>query len=408
MKIVQVGTGFIPVSPGVTGGAEKYVHYLSVSLQSLGHQVTVIDMPADLDAPSPYRRLEVPFHWRHDFNLVAHALRGLLFGRAAARRLERLIQQGGVELVNFHSQFTGVTGMPIARRHGVPAVFTMHNPLWSDAAACQSRFQRIKFWLEQRTEMRADAVIGLSGHVTEHRVRHFRLSPAKATAVPVGVDDFWFESRPISASVKERYAPDGEPLILLVGRMGPYKNQLVVAQALPRLLAAVPNARLVFVGPQDSSPYLHRVQTAVADAHAEAHVIFAGAVPLEELAQIYGLAQVFVLPSLQENSPQALLEAMAQGKAIVASDIPPVREILPEGCAELVPPLDQEALAKTLIRLLSDGGARDELGARARRRACDVYRWEKVASQIAEVYERLTRRPAEPAEDLGRSWPSAI
>jgi glycosyltransferase involved in cell wall biosynthesis len=389
MKIIQVGTGSVPVHPGVTGGVEKYIHYLSAALQRLGHQVTVIDMPSDQASPSPYRRLEVPLRWRHDSNLVSHALRGLFFGQAAARQLERLIQQGEVELVNFHSQFTGVTGIPIARRHGIPAVFTMHNPLWSDAAACQSRLQRIKFWLEQRTETQADAVIGLSAHVTEHRVRYFGLSPAKATVEPVGVDDFWFESRPISAPVKERYAPGGELLILHVGRMAPYKNQLILAQALPRLVAAVSNARLVFVGPQDSSPYLRRVQAAVAEAHAEAHVIFAGAIPLEELAQVYGLAQVFVLPSSQENCPQVLLEAMAQGKAIVASDVPPVREMLPEGTGELVPPLDHEALTQTLIRLLRDDGAREEMGVRARQRAYGVYRWERVAEQVLRVYQNL-------------------
>jgi glycosyltransferase involved in cell wall biosynthesis len=395
MKIVQVGTGFIPVLPGVTGGAEKYIHYLSVGLTRLGHRVTVVDMPARPHAPSPYQRLEVPLHWRHDFNLVAHALRGLLFGRAAARQLERLIEQGEVDLVNFHSQFTGVTGIPIARRYRIPPVFTMHNPLWSDAAACQSRLQRTKFWLEQRTETQADAVICLSGHVMEHRVRYFGLSPARATVAPVGVDDFWFQSRPISRLVKERYAPNGEPLILLVGRIAAYKNQLVLAQALPRLLAAMPNARLVFVGSQDSSPYLRRVRAAVAEAHAESHVIFAGAVPLEELAQIYEIAQVFVLPSLHENCPQALLEAMAQGKAIVASDIPPVRELLPDGSAELVPPLHHEAMAQTLIRLLRDDRAREELGARARKRAYDVYRLEKVASRIVEAYQRLTDQPTE-------------
>jgi glycosyltransferase involved in cell wall biosynthesis len=401
MNVAQVGTGSVPVRPDVTGGAEKYIHYLSVALQRLGHQVTVVDMPAGPDAPSPYRRLEVPLRWRYDGNLVAHALRGLLFGRTVARHLEGLIQAGEVDVVNFHSQFTGVTGIPIARRHGVLAVFTMHNPLWSDAAACQSRLQRTKFWLEQRTETQADAVVGLSGHVTEQRVRYFGLSRARAAVIPVGVDDFWFESRPISAPVKERYAPGGEPLILLVGRMAPYKSQLILAEALPRLLAAVPNARLVFVGPQDSSPYLRRVQAAVAEAHAEAHVIFAGAVPLEELAQIYGLAQVFVLPSLQENCPQVLLEAMAQGKAIVASDIPPVREMLLEGSAELVLPLDQEALPQTLIRLLRDDSARDELGARARQRAYDVYRWEKVAGRVVEVYYQLARRPAKVARGVG-------
>jgi glycosyltransferase involved in cell wall biosynthesis len=152
---------------------------------------------------------------------------------------------------------------------------------------------------------------------------------------------------------------------------------------------------LVFVGPQDPSPYLCRVKTTVAAAHAEAHVIFAGVVPLSELVQIYGLARVFVLPSLQENCPQALLEAMAQGKAIVASDIPPLRELLPDGTAELVPPLHHKALAETLIRLLRDDRAREQLGVQARQRAYDVYRWEKVASRIIEVYRRLTGQPAE-------------
>lgn len=397
MNIVQVATGFIPVSPSVTGGAEKYIHYLSTALQRLGHQVTVIDMPAGPASLSSYRQLEVPLPWRYDFNLVAHAVRGLLFGRAVARQLERLIQAGEVDVVNFHSQFTGVTGIPIARRHGVPTVFTMHNPLWSDPAACRSRLQRAKFWLERRAEAKADAVIGLSQVVTDHRARYFDLAPVKTAVVPVGVDDFWFKSRPISALVKERYAPTGEPLILLVGRIAPYKNQLALAQALPRLRAAVPNACIVFVGPQDSLPYLQRVRAAVAEARAEAHVVFAGAVPLEELTQIYGLARVFVLPSLQENCPQALLEAMAQGKAIVASAIPPLREMLPEGTAELVPPLDHEALAQTLVRLLRDDCAREELGARARQRAYDVYRWEKVAGRVVEVYHPPTRRPAEIA-----------
>jgi glycosyltransferase involved in cell wall biosynthesis len=400
MKIVQVGTGFVPVSPDVTGGAEKYIHYLSTTLQRLGHQVTVIDMPADPASPTLYRRLEVPVPWRRDSNLVAHVVRGLLFGQSVARHLKRLIQAGGWDVVNFHSQFTGVLGIPVARRLDVPTVYTMHNPYWSDPAACRSRLQRAKFWLERRSEAKADAVIGLSQLVTQHRARYF--GPARVAAVvPVGVDDFWFESKAISVPVKERYCPSEEPLILHVGRMAPYKNQLVLAQALPRLLAAVPNARLVFVGPHDSSSYLRRVRAVVAEARAEEHVIFTGAIPLDELAQIYRLAKVFVLPSLQENCPQVLLEAMAQGKAIVASDIAPVREMLPQGSAELVPPLDREALAQTLIRLVLDAGVRDELGARARQRAHDVYRWEKVACRIVEAYRRLERRPAELARVAG-------
>lgn len=396
MRICQVGTGFIPLLPNVTGGAERYTHNLSVALSRAGHEVTVIDIPMQERVSFPYTRVEAPIRWRHDFNQVMHAARGLLFGRSAARQLGRLIHEGKVEVVNFHSQFTGIMGIPIARRHGIPAVFTMHNPIWSDGAACQSRLLRTKFWLEQQTEKQADGVIGLSRHVTRHRVRYFGLSPAQVTVAPVGIDDFWFESKSISRTVRERYAPEGEPLILLVGRMAPYKNQLLLAQALPRLLAAVPNARVVFVGPQEPSPYGRRVRNIVAQAHAEGNVVFAGTVPLEELAQIYALAKVFVMPSLQENCPQAALEAMAQGKAIVASDIPPIRELLLDGTAELIPPLQHDALAGALIRLLGNDRTREELGARARQRAYDMYRWRTVASQVAEAYERLAYRRAEP------------
>jgi glycosyltransferase involved in cell wall biosynthesis len=96
-----------------------------------------------------------------------------------------------------------------------------------------------------------------------------------------------------------------------------------------------------------------------------------------------------------------LLEAMAQKGSHYGRDIAPVREMLPPGSAELVPPLDREALAQTLIRLVLDAGVRDELGARARQRAYDVYRWEKVACRIVEAYRRLERRPAELARVAG-------
>ena len=76
MKIVHMGSSSVPVLPGVTGGAEKYIHYLSAALQHLGPEVPVIEMPAGPASPSPYRRLEAPLRWCHDVNLINHALRG--------------------------------------------------------------------------------------------------------------------------------------------------------------------------------------------------------------------------------------------------------------------------------------------------------------------------------------------
>jgi glycosyltransferase involved in cell wall biosynthesis len=177
--------------------------------------------------------------------------------------------------------------------------------------------------------------------------------------------------------------------------MAPYKNQIGLALALP-ILKAASNARVVFAGPIDSTPYFDRVRAAVTAAEAEEDVDITGTLSVDELAQLYALAQVFVITSLHENCPQALLEAMAQGKAILASDIQPLREILPANAALFVPPDDPRALGQALIRLLTDGELRQRLGIRAGRRASESYHWGIVGHEVAAIYGRLVNRAYTP------------
>jgi len=398
-----VGTGFVPVGPGGTGGVERFVHYLAQTLQCLGHDATVVDMASEPRSDALYRLIEVPLRWRADSNLLLHATRGLLFGRAVARRLERLLQAERFDVVNFHSQFTGLLGIPVARRLGVRTFFTMHNPLWSDGGACRSRWARAKFWMERRAEAQADALIYLSEAVKENRRCFFGLDSTRVNVVPLGIGESWFTPVEPSSAIRQKYAPQGEPLVLHVARIAPYKNQMALVQALPEILREVPGARAVFVGPHDSPRYLNRLEKAAVQAGLQGRVVFAGTVSLEELTQLYGLASVFVLPSLQENCPQSLLEAMAQGRAIVASDIAPLRPIL-DGVALLVPPLDHRALARSVRTLLGAAEFRRQLAERARQRAWECYRWEVVAQQTADVYqERLLARPCPTRPQSGCS-----
>jgi glycosyltransferase involved in cell wall biosynthesis len=401
MNICQVGTGSVPVGARGAGGVERFVHYLAQALQSLGHDVTVVDMASEPRPDAPYRLVQVLLRWRADSNLLAHATRGLLFGQAVARRLSRLLQGARFDVVNFHSQFTGLLGIPVARRLGVPAFFTMHNPLWSNEAACRSPWARAKFWMERRAETRADALVYLSEAVKENRRCFFGLDSTKVNVVPLGIDESWFAPVEPSSAIRQKYAPQGEAVVLHVARIAPYKNQMTLVRALPGILREAPATRVVFVGPQDSPRYLKRLQRTVAQAGSRESVVFAGTVPLEELAQLYGLASIFVLPSLQENCPQSLLEAMAQGRAIVASDIAPLRPIL-KGVAPLVTPLDHVALARAVLTLLRAAESRRYLAERARQRAWDRYRWEVVAQQTAEVYqERLLGSPCPTSRQSG-------
>lgn len=389
LKICEVGTGFDPVLPTVTSGVEKYIHYLSVTLQGLGHDVTVIDR-AHLPRPAaPFSLIEVSTRWRSDSNLLAHAIRGLVFGRNVARQLDLVLGEMAFDVVNFHSQFSALQGIPVASRHGVPSVFTNHNPLWSDAIACRSRAERAKFWMERRAQAQADALVCVSHAVASNLVEYFSLAPSNLWVIPVGIDRCWFEDKQVSDSIREKFAPHGEPVVLHVGRIAPYKNQLTLARAFALVLQAVPNARLVFAGPVESPAYQKRLRAVVTSAKVEERVIFAGHIPFEEMVQLYALAQVFVMPSLRESCPQAALEAMAQACAIVGSDIPPMQELLPEGVGVTLSARDHNALARALITVLKDAGLRRYLGKQARRRAYKVYRWEVVAREMANRYEGL-------------------
>ena len=393
MRICQVGTGSLPIVPGVAGGAERFVHYLAKGLQTRGHEVTVVDATASPRGDTPYRLVEEPPRARAGANPLDRVARGLLFGRAVAKRLACLLREESFDVVNFHSQFSGLLGIPVARRLGVPAFFTMHNPLWSDEAACRSPWARAAFWMERRAEVQADALIYLSEAVKENRRCFFGLPGGKFRVVPLGIDESWFTRRRASAAVRRKYAPNGEAVLLQVARLAPYKNQIALVKALREVVREAPSVRAVLVGPVDSPDYLRMLRREVAAAGLEEKVVFAGSVPPEELAQLYALASVFVLPSLRENCPQALLEAMAQGLAVVASDIAPLRPIL-EGVASLVPPLEPDSLAKEVLALLADRKARERLANQVRRRAWARHRWELIAGQTADVYQ--TWIPATP------------
>jgi len=390
VRICQVGTGFVPVLPTVAGGAEKYIYYLSATLQGMGHDVTVIDM-AHLPRPAaPFSLIEIPIRWHVDSNLLAHAIRGLLFGRTVGSQLDALFGEKAFDIVNFHSQFSALLGIPVARRHRVEAVFTNHNPLWSDAVACRSPMERAKFWMERRAQVRADAIVCVSHAVADNLIQYFSLAPSKLWVVPVGIDRHWFEDKEVSSLVREKYAPHGEPIVFHVGRIAPYKNQLTLARAFSLVLQEVPNARLVFVGPVESRAYLREIQAVLAGAKVDDRVVFAGHVPFEEVSQLYSLAQVFVMPSLRENCPQAALEAMAQACAIVSSDIPPMQELLPAGAGIRHPTRDHDALAQAIVAVLRDPKLRRRMGEQARRRAYETYRWDVVAQRIANQYVRLS------------------
>ncbi|MDD5083158.1 MAG: glycosyltransferase family 4 protein, partial [Dehalococcoidales bacterium] len=177
--------------------------------------------------------------------------------------------------------------------------------------------------------------------------------------------------------------------ILFVGRLESRKGLKYLLQAFRYVKAEVPKSRLIVVGPGTRLRKGYEKQ--VARDHLT-DVVFVGYASYEELPRYYKTADIFCAPATgRESFGIVLLEAMAVGKPIVASNIEGYAGVVTHGAdGLLVPPRDEKALAKALLSLMADESLREQMGARGRLKAMD-YSWEHVSRRVLEFYRQVLK-----------------
>ena len=185
--------------------------------------------------------------------------------------------------------------------------------------------------------------------------------------------------------------PDGEPEILYAGQLYPWKGVDVLVEA----FAQVPRGRLVILGGMEGEADIARVRALVDRLGLSARVDMPGLVPQARVADALRRATVVAVPFLRtamterHTSPLKAFEAMAAGRAIVASDLPSTREVLRHGhTAWLVAPGDPAALAAGLRRVLDDRALAESL-ARAAHAAAPAYGWPARAQALVSVFAEV-------------------
>lgn len=229
-----------------------------------------------------------------------------------------------------------------------------------------------------RTLARAAVVITVSASVAAEIADAYPFVRNRIVAVPNGVA--------LPSEVPAR-SPSGRPTILIVGTLEPRKNHAIVFDALPEVRANWPDARLVVAGRVgwQSAPIQARLRELVEAGMAE-QVIAPSDTVLETL---FALADVCVIPSYYEGFGLPLLEAMARGVPVVASDIAALREIGGEA-ALYVDPADAAGWAAAISRVVGDETLRRRLATAgiARSRA---YSWQETARRTRRAYELAGR-----------------
>jgi len=256
----------------------------------------------------------------------------------------------------------------------------------------EQRLGPIRLGLIRWAFLQADEVIAVSAASAAEvqRIIGFDAVAVVPNAAPTIADDA--TGRPAEASPPA--------IVYLGGFANPAKGSEVLIEALPSVLAADPDVRILLAGPGEP--------TAAAEVLLRSpRVRWEGYLNADEKALALQEAQLFVMPSISEGMPVALLEAMAYGLAVVATRVGGIPEVATDGFdARLVEAGHSTVLALTLIELLADPDRRRELGRAARQRA-EQLNDNEVFSPLEEIYGAigapgLLRPSFEPAPALAR------
>ncbi|ACX51484.1 glycosyl transferase group 1 [Ammonifex degensii KC4] len=295
-----------------------------------------------------------------------------------------LLRRENFPLVHLHGFKAGLVGRLAGRllRPSPLIVLTVHNSLFFGEGSRKQKFlARIEAFLGRRTFK----IIAVSQALRAELLTKFRLPPDKVVVIPNGIDLTPFTLGVLSPTVhRELPLPTGVRLLGTVARLVPQKGLFCLLEALALLPAELRPGWLI-VGDGPLRQELEDKARALGLSHL---VSFAGYRPPEEIPSILKVIDIFVLPSLSEGLPLALLEAMAAGKPVVATAVGGIPEVVLEGrTGYLVPPGDAQALARALLSLLESPDKAREMGEAGRKWVEEHFSSRRMAQEVMKIYQ---------------------
>lgn len=361
MKIMEI----VSARGGGMNGAILHALLLSRELARRGHDVTMLcpsgSWLARQLASDPIEVLASDLHrWPTD----------------ELRRISAVIGDKKIDLVHTHMSRAHAFGVLLRWFARVPAV-----------ATAQSRHIQLHWMFN-------DYVVATCDATRRYHRRHNLVRAARIGTIHNFVDHRRFLEvlREARCAIRREFGlDDAAKLIGVVGHIIPRKGLIHLVAALPDILAVEPNTFLLAVGFQDKY-YLAKVQEAAERSGVTSRIIWLG--HREDVVNVLATLDLYVLPSLEESLPLTILEAMAAGLPMVATNVGGIPEcVQADVTGTLVDPGDSQALARAVIALLGDSAKRHRYGQAGRLRAIEAFSLERHAQKIEAVFARLCGVP---------------
>lgn len=242
-------------------------------------------------------------------------------------------------------------------------------------------------YLERITSFMVDHYITVSESVKKHLIQHSQIPGGKISVIYNGVG--MTNQNPLQTrNLKKPLEIENEgEIIITVGRLHAQKGHCYLLQAIAKAGKKVPKIKLIIIGEGEEE---NNLKNLVKSLDLKDKIIFAGL--RGDVEKIFPIAELFILPSLWEGMPNAILEAMAAGKPIVATKVGGVPELVVHGeTGILVPPEDSDALASAIIGLLRDKLKAKKMGEAGRMRVEEHFNISKTIKETEYIYLELLK-----------------
>lgn len=288
----------------------------------------------------------------------------------------RLLKHRSIHVMHAHEFAMNVYGSFLSSVTGIPIVATVHGKNY--------------FWVKWRRRLayrfvaRQSVMVGVSEDLKQFLTQRAAIHPDKVRIVHNGVDLYRYaESDRPNTIRKELEINDNQPVIGTVGNLYAVKGQTYLLRACVVVARAFPDFMLLVAGRGDQLGALEEEARGLGILR---NVRFLGF--REDIPCLLQAMDVFVLPSFSEGLPLSILEAMALGKPVVASNVGGIPEVVKDGMTGyLVPPKDPEALAEKILLLLHHPQLAADLGRSGRKRVQEAFSLEQMIQEYQSLYE---------------------
>lgn len=390
MKVLQIVPEFPP--PLLAGGG-YHVYHLTKELSKRGIDVTVFTLKTK--KPPMFGKVDTEIH----FNSVK-VVRVPAFHLSAispiaypiATKLLPLLLAENPDIIHAHGYpfVTSDAALITAKIKRIPMVLTLHGfPDGFNALMHRAYFRLIG----RQTLTKARRIIAVSPLVARE-FRQIGIPEERMVIIPNGVEIAAYQNLPQKDILRRRLRiKDERKIMLAIGRLGKLKGFQCIIEALPKILETTP-VDLIIAGPEFGyGPQLRRLAR---EKGVDDYVIFYGIMNEKEKLEAMAAADVVVVSSIYEGFGIVLLEALAAGKPVVATETGIAPEIIKNGeNGFLFSPCDHQGLADKVTRLLADKELSAAISLRSKTVA-ETFDWKRITELVLDTYNQcLTESPSQ-------------